>query len=62
MNETFKYLIKAAMKEKGITINKAAQEALISRDILYRYLGGQTKSMNSIALGKLFEYLGLEVK
>ena len=61
MNEFFKELIKQRLKETNYTVNQLSTECNISRDVLYRFLKGQTTSMGSEVLGKVFGFLGIKV-
>ena len=61
MNNEFRDLIRARLKEINWTVNAMAKKINVSRDPIYRYLNEETTSLGSEALGKIFYFLRIKV-
>lgn len=55
-------VIKQAIRESGLSFKRLAQETGVNRQVLARFLSGETPSINSESIEKLAVYFNLELK
>ena len=61
MNEVFKELVRVRLIETNYTVNAMSKKINVARDPIYRWLKGETTSIGSEVLGKVFYFLDVKV-